>query len=334
MLKKPLAVVVLAAGIGTRMKSNLPKVLHPLMGRAMLSYVLDQAESLKPQKNILVVGHKADQVEEVFKDRQGIFVRQLPQLGTGHALQVAQKELESFQGMVVVLSGDVPLIEKETLKELIRVHQQEKAVLTLISTEIEDPKGYGRIIREPQGQLRRIVEEKDATPEERRIREINTGLYCFSSEFLFSSLPQLNRKNRQKEYYLTDLVQTARVKGQPMAALFHPRSEEVLGINDRAELARSNQVLKQRILQALMRQGVTIIDPVTTYIESSVRIGADTVIGPFTIILGKTRIGSKCDIQSHVAIDTATIKDGETIPPFTWIKERIIKNGVKGLGIK
>jgi len=320
MTKKPLAVVILAAGKGTRMKSGLPKVLHPLLGKPMLSYVLDTARSLRPQKNLLVVGHQAKRLIETFPTWPGIFVKQFPQLGTGHALQTAQKEMKSFQGTVMVLYGDVPLIEKGTLTKMLQVHRREKAVLTLISTEIENPKGYGRIIRDPQGHLLKIVEEKDASPQERKIREINTGLYCFDSGFLFSSLSKLTRKNRQKEYYLTDLVQLARGKGLPLSVFFHSRSEEVLGINDRSELARSGQMLRQRILKDLMLKGVTIVDPATTYIESSVRIGSETVIGPFTMIRGNTRIGSRCVISPHVNIDSATIKDGTIIPPFTYIK--------------
>jgi bifunctional UDP-N-acetylglucosamine pyrophosphorylase / glucosamine-1-phosphate N-acetyltransferase len=322
LIKKPLAVVILAAGKGTRMKSTLPKVLHPLLGQPMLQYVLDAARGLRPFKNILVIGHQADRVAKAFPKWPGIFIHQVPQLGTGHALQVTRKELESFRGTVMVLSGDVPLIKKGTLKKLLQVHARSQAALTLISTEVRDPNGYGRIIRDSKGQLLRIVEEKDATPQERSLREINSGLYCFDSEFLFSALSGLTRKNRQKEYYLTDLVTIAREKRRPAAAFLHPRSEEVLGINDRAELARSSQVLRQRTLKELMVQGVTVLDPTTTYIESAVRIGPDTVIGPFTSLLGKTRIGSHCDIQSHVVIDSTTIKDGTTIPPFSYLKKR------------
>lgn len=324
MSKMPLALVILAAGKGTRMKSALPKVLHPLLGKPMLSYVLETAKRLRPFRNILVIGHQGDRVAEAFPDWSGIFVRQVPQLGTGHALQVTQKALDSFQGSVMVLSGDVPLIEKETLKRLIQVHRQGKAVLSLISTEVENPTGYGRIIRDPNGQLVKIVEEKDATPLEREIREINTGLYCFDSKFLFSSLSRLTRKNSQKEYYLTDLIQMACEKRQPVTTHLHPRSEEVLGINDRAELARSGQVLRQRINTDWMQKGVTVLDPLTTYIEPSVRIGPDTSIGPFTVLLGKTRIGARCRISSHVVIEGSTLKDGITIPPFSWINNQVL----------
>jgi bifunctional UDP-N-acetylglucosamine pyrophosphorylase/glucosamine-1-phosphate N-acetyltransferase len=268
------------------------------------------------------VGYQAKRLIEAFPTWPGIFVKQFPQLGTGHALQTAQKEMKNFQGTVLVLYGDVPLIEKGTLTKMLQVHRREKAVLTLISTEIENPKGYGRIIRNPQGHLLKIVEEKDASPQERKIREINTGFYCFDSGFLFSSLSKLTRKNRQKEYYLTDLVQLAQEKALPVSTFFHSRSEEVLGINDRSELARSSQMLRQRVLKDQMLKGVTIVDPATTYIESSVRIGSETVIGPFTMIRGNTRIGSRCVISPHVNIDSATIKDGTIIPPFTYIKSR------------
>lgn len=325
MRKKPLSVVILAAGKGTRMKSDLPKMLHPLLGKPMLGYVLDAAKRLKPAKNIMVVGHQAERVRGTFREWIGIFVYQSPQLGTGHALKLAQKELESSQGTVLVLSGDVPLIETGTLKKLLQLHLREAAVLTLISTEVKDPKGYGRIIRNPQKQVARIIEEKDASQLERLIREINTGLYAFDSEFLFSALSGLTRKNRQKEYYLTDLVQLAREKGLPVAVLCHSKPEEVLGVNDREELARSGQVLRERILKEWMHRGVTIIDPLTTYIEGTVRIGPDTVICPFTCLRGKTRIGSHCEIQSHVVIDGAIIKDGISVPPFSWIKNRTVK---------
>ena len=196
--RKPLAVVILAAGKGTRMKSDLPKVLHPLLGKPMLDYVLDTARSMRPQKNLLVVGHQAELLEEAFRTWPGVFVKQSPQLGTGHALQMAQKEMKGFQGTVLVLYGDVPLIEKGTLTKMLQVHKKEKAVLTLISTNVADPKGYGRIIRDPQGRLLKIVEEKDASPQERQVREINTGLYCFDSGFLFSSLSKLTPKKPAK----------------------------------------------------------------------------------------------------------------------------------------
>jgi bifunctional UDP-N-acetylglucosamine pyrophosphorylase / glucosamine-1-phosphate N-acetyltransferase len=328
--KSPLAVVILAAGKGTRMNSDLPKVLHPLMGRPLLAYVIKAAEALKPEKNLIVVGHQAPRVQAAFPDFKGAFVLQSPQWGTGHALQTAQTALTSFKGAVLVLSGDVPLIGQDTLKELIRRFRKDQAALALISTIVEKPFGYGRILRDNRQQLIGIVEEKDALPEEKAIREINTGLYCFDSEFLFSALSGLTRKNKQKEYYLTDLVRLAGERGLPMTTLVHPRYEEVLGINDRAELARSGRLLRQEINQEWMRRGVTLLDPATTYIEPTVHIGTDTVIGPFTMISGKTRIGSGCLIQSHVVIEEARVKDEATLPPFTRVKKQTVrKNDLK-----
>lgn len=322
MAKTPLAVVILAAGKGTRMKSDLPKVLHPLLGKPLLHYVLETVKGLHVQKTVLVIGHQAERVREAFPHFSGVFVEQVPQLGTGHALQTAQKELKDFQGRILVLYGDVPLIEKGTLRRLLHMHRRSGAVMSLITTELEHPHGYGRIVRDPQGEILRIVEEKDASAEERSIREVNTGIYVFDSAFLFSSLAGLTKKNKQMEYYLTDLVWLAREKGLFVSTLLHSPSPEVLGINDREELARSSRILQEKILQELMRQGVTVIDPSTTYIESTVRIGQDTVVHPFTAILGKTRIGSWCRISSHVVIDTATIRDGAVIPPFSWIKQQ------------
>jgi bifunctional UDP-N-acetylglucosamine pyrophosphorylase/glucosamine-1-phosphate N-acetyltransferase len=322
---KPLALVILAAGKGTRMKSDLPKVLHPLMGRPLLDYVLKTAKALKPQQVVIVVGHQAPRVQAAFPDFKEAFVLQSPQLGTGHALQTAQKALVSFKGTVLVLSGDVPLIGKETLKQLIRRFQKEETALALITTVLKNPFGYGRIIRDSRQHLLRIVEEKDATPAERGIQEINTGLYCFDSEFLSSSLSRLTRKNRQKEYYLTDLVHMAGEQGLPMATMVHPYSEEVLGINDRDELARSSQLLRQRINQKWMQQGVTLLDPTSTYIEPSVRIGPDTVIGPFTLLLGETRIGSGCRVHSHTIIEESIVRDEVTLLPFSCIKGQVVR---------
>jgi bifunctional UDP-N-acetylglucosamine pyrophosphorylase / glucosamine-1-phosphate N-acetyltransferase len=335
MTNNPLALVILAAGKGTRMKSDLPKVLHPLLGRPMLDHVLNTAKGLRPLKNIVVVGHQAQRVREAFPDFSGIFILQSPQLGTGHALQTVAKELISFKGVILVLSGDVPLIEKETLKQLITRFRKDKAVLALISTDVKNPYGYGRIIRDTRGKLLRIVEEKDATHKERAIQEINTGLYCFDSEFLFSALSKLTPQNRQKEYYLTDLVRIAGEMGLPMAAMIHPNPEEVLGVNDRAELARSNYVLRQRINKDWMQRGVTLLDPTSIYIEPSVRIGSDTVISPFTMLLGRTRIGSHCLIQSHTVIEEAILKDGVSIPPFSFIKKQVVRDkGSKGPGVQ
>ena len=321
---KPVAIVILAAGKGTRMKSDLPKVLQPLLGRPMLDYVLETARQLKAQKTLVVIGHQAGLVRETYKDEQVVFIHQRPQLGTGHAVQTTRKELDSFQGTVLVLSGDVPIIRPSTLKDLLKNHWKEKVVLSLISTVVDAPKGYGRIIRDSRGWLEKIVEEKDASPRERRINEINTGIYCFEKEFLFSFLPRLRRKNQQKEYYLTDLIHLALRENLKVAVTLHPEAEEVLGINSHRELARTNRILRQEVLDHWMRQGVSILDPSTTYIEKTVRIGSNCVIGPFSVLLGKTRIGTNCVIHSHVVIENSVVKDGLTILPFSRILNRVM----------
>jgi bifunctional UDP-N-acetylglucosamine pyrophosphorylase/glucosamine-1-phosphate N-acetyltransferase len=321
---KPFAIVILAAGKGTRMKSDLPKVLHPLLGRPMLDYVLETARQLKAQKTLVVVGHQAERVQETFKNHKVIFIHQQPQLGTGHAVQMAQGELASSQGQVLVLSGDVPLLQKETLKQLLQLQRRAKASLSLLTTEVEDPKGYGRIVRDLEGRVTKIVEEKEALPQEREIKEINAGIYCFDANFLFRFLPRLSRKNKQKEYYLTDLVHLACRENLQVSAYRYPCSEEVLGINDHRELARSGQILRQQVLDDWMRQGVSILDPSTTYIEKTVRIGSNCVIGPFSVLLGKTRIGTNCVIHSHVVIENSVVKNGLTILPFSRIMNRVM----------
>jgi bifunctional UDP-N-acetylglucosamine pyrophosphorylase/glucosamine-1-phosphate N-acetyltransferase len=285
----------------------------------MLSYVLKTARQLKTQRTLVIIGHQFEKVRETFGQYPVTFVLQQPQLGTGHAVQKTQKELASFRGTVLVLSGDVPLIRASTLTALLEHHRKEKAALSLISTAVEAPRGYGRIIRDPRGGLEKIVEEKDASAAERRIKEINTGIYCFEKEFLFEFLPRLRRKNQQKEYYLTDLVGLARKEKLKVAIALHPESAEVLGINSLRELARSSQILRQEVLNHWMDQGVRILDPATTYIEQAVQIGPDTEIGPFTVLQGKTRIGTHCIIQSHTVIENATVRDGSTIPAFSRI---------------
>ncbi|MBI5585764.1 MAG: bifunctional N-acetylglucosamine-1-phosphate uridyltransferase/glucosamine-1-phosphate acetyltransferase [Deltaproteobacteria bacterium] len=322
---KSLAIIILAAGKGTRMKSELPKVLHPLLGRPLLSHVLENARSLRPEKTVVVVGHQAELVRQSFAHPGLTFVSQVPQLGTGHAVRQAAKDLDHFPGTILVLSGDIPLVSGATLKRLIQAHRRSGSPVTLLSTVLEEPCGYGRIIRDDRGGLLRIREEKDAAPEEQRLKEVNAGIYCFEADFLFSSLPRLSRRNRQREYYLTDLIEMAQVAERPVTVFLHPRAEEVLGINDRAELARTGRLLRRQINEDWMRRGVTLLDPDTAYIESDVRIGPDTTIGPYTVLAGRTRIGRGCTIPSHCVLENVRLKDGAQIDPFTRIRNGRIK---------
>jgi bifunctional UDP-N-acetylglucosamine pyrophosphorylase/glucosamine-1-phosphate N-acetyltransferase len=322
---KSLAIIILAAGKGTRMKSELPKVLHPLLGRPLLSHVLETARRLQPEKTVVVVGHQAERVRQSFQSPGLVFASQVPQLGTGHAVRQAAKELDRFPGTVLVLSGDIPLVTADTLKRLIQVHRRSGSPVTLLSTVLEKPYGYGRIVRDDRGGLLRIKEEKDATPEERLIQEVNAGIYCFAADFLFRALPRLSRRNRQREYYLTDLIELARVADRPVTVFRHPRAEEVLGINDRIELARTGRLLRRRINEDWMGRGVTLLDPDSAYIESGVRIGPDSTIGPFTVLTGRTRIGRDCRVEAHCALENARLDDGARIEPFTRVCNGRIK---------
>ena len=322
---KSLAIVILAAGKGTRMKSDLPKVLHPLLGRPLLGHVLETAQKLRPEKTVVVIGHQAELVRKSC-DRPGLtFVIQAPQLGTGHAVRQAAKELRHFPGTILVLSGDIPLVTRETLKGLIQAHGRSRAPVTLLSTLLEEPFGYGRIVRDPEGGLLRITEEKDATAAERRIQEVNAGIYCFAADFLFNALPRLSCKNKQQEYYLTDLIGMARRAEQPVTLFLQGRSEEVLGINDRAELARTSRLLRRQINNDWMRQGVTLQDPESTYIEKDVRISPDTTIGPFTALTGRTRIGRGCRIASHCVLENARLEGGAAVGPFAHVRDGRIR---------
>ncbi|MFH1386875.1 MAG: sugar phosphate nucleotidyltransferase [bacterium] len=236
--------IVLAAGKGTRMKSDLPKVFHPILGEPMLSYVLKTVAKLKPQKTIVVVGHKKELITDHYKDWPIEFVVQAEQLGTGHAVMQAEGQLRGISGNVLVLAGDVPMISKKTLKSLVEFHEKHQAVATDLTAELEDAGNYGRIVRDEAGQVLRIVEKKDATPEELKIKEFNTGTFCFNKEALFSALKEVKAENVQKEYYLTDTLEIMRRRGLPIAAYKTANYQETLGINTREELLQMEQMIR------------------------------------------------------------------------------------------
>jgi bifunctional UDP-N-acetylglucosamine pyrophosphorylase/glucosamine-1-phosphate N-acetyltransferase len=310
-----LHVVILAAGQGTRMKSGLPKVLHPVAGRPMIQHVLSAARAAGPASIVLVVGHRADLVQEQLGGEGVAFAIQSPQLGTAHALQQAEPLLAGKSGTVILLSGDVPLLKPATLQRLLDTHRSGGAAATVVTAMVERPYGYGRIVR-TDGRLARIVEERDATPAERQIREINGGIYAFDLAPLFESLRGIASQNAQGEYYLTDLVGIYRRKKLPVDTLVVDDPLEIRGINSRTELAEVSRLVRQNKNEELMAAGVTIIDPATTYIEPDVQIGADTVIHPGVIIEGRTRIGSMCEIQGHVRIADCEIGDRVRINNF------------------
>jgi bifunctional UDP-N-acetylglucosamine pyrophosphorylase/glucosamine-1-phosphate N-acetyltransferase len=322
-------VLVLAAGKGTRMKSAIAKVLHPAAGRPLIDYVLDVAASLDPTSVTVVVGHQGEAVERRVAGRPGVrSVRQEPQLGTAHAVLQAERALAGQAGTVVLLSGDVPLLSARTVRTLLDTHVSKRAAATVLTARLEDPFGYGRIVRE-DGEIARIVEERDASPSERAIDEINTGVYAFDVEALFSALRQVASTNAQGEYYLTDLVGLFRAAGRPVGTVPVPEAREILGVNSRADLARVGAIVRQQVNEQLMAAGVTLIDPATTYIDAGVTVGPDTVIHPNVYLEGRTRIGSHCEILPNVRIVDGVIGDHVVINSFTVISESTVASDVR-----
>jgi bifunctional UDP-N-acetylglucosamine pyrophosphorylase/glucosamine-1-phosphate N-acetyltransferase len=323
-----IATIILAAGKGTRMKSDLVKVLHPLSGVPMLSYTIDLSlNGIKASKTIVVVGYQADQIKKRFNDPQLQFALQKEQLGTGHAVLQAIPFLQGFTGTVLILCGDVPLIKVETLHTFFSAFREKGAALSILTAVVEHPFGYGRIIRDSEGWLEKIVEEKDATEEERLIREINTGMYCMRAPLLIDELKEIGKENIQGEYYLTDLVQIARKKGFRCSAHWVGDPLEVMGINTRFDLAMANEVLRQEKVKTLMLSGVTVIDPKTTYVDRTVEVGRDTILFPNCILQAKTRIGERCLIESNSKISDSIIDDEVTIRPNSVITESKIEKG-------
>ena len=321
-------VVVLAAGQGTRMKSDLPKVLHSIAGRPLIEYVLRTADTVAPATVTVIVGHGAGVVQERLAIRSNLrFALQRPQLGTAHALQQAEPALAGRSGTLVLLSGDVPLLTGKTLQELVEKHRGAGAAATVVTATVERPYGYGRIVRS-DGQIARIVEERDASPTERYIKEINSGIYAFDLAPLFDALRGIASQNAQGEFYLTDLIAIYRRRKLPVATLMIENPEEIRGINSRTELAEVSRVVRQTKNEELMAAGVTLIDPATTYIEPDVEIGADTVIHPGVIIEGSTTIGAACEIQGHVRIADSHIGDRVTINNFCLIVGARVAHGV------
>ena len=320
-------VVILAAGQGTRMKSQLPKVLHPVAGRPMLEHVLDAAATVAPATVTVIVGHAGATVRQRLAGRTDLtFAVQEPQLGTAHALQQAEPILTGKSGTVILLSGDVPLLTGRTLERLLKAHSSATAAATVVTALVERPYGYGRVVR-VDGQIARIVEERDASPAERQIREINSGIYAFDLPPLFDALRGIASQNAQGEFYLTDLVSIYRRRKLPVETLVVDDPQEIRGINSRTELAEVGTLVRQKKNEELMAAGVTLVDPATTYIDPRAEIGADTVIHPGVVIEGPTRIGRACEIQAHVRIADAQIGDHVNVNSFCVIVESTIASG-------
>ena len=304
-----LGVILLAAGQGTRMKSETPKVLHPLGGKALFLHALETARRLDPTIVTIVVGHGAAAVQKAHPSIGVTWVTQERQLGTGHAVLCAKQAHEGFTGEVLILSGDVPLIRERTLRAMLEHHRSRRAALTLLTAQLEEPKGYGRILRDGSGAIAGIVEEKDAIPEQRKIREVNAGIYVASAPFLFTALNGVKNHNQQGEYYLPDIVGIGLAQRRTIETVTVEDPREMMGINSREELAAMEKNLRQSINQKWMQAGVTLKDPDTTYIEESVTIGKDTVIGPNTQLCGQTVIGARCRIDGSAFLTDAVIGD-------------------------
>jgi bifunctional UDP-N-acetylglucosamine pyrophosphorylase/glucosamine-1-phosphate N-acetyltransferase len=291
------------------MKSSLPKVLHPLGGKALFLHPLDTARRLNPQKIVVIIGHGSEAVRRACADEPIEWVVQETQLGTGHAVLAAKDNFRGFSGSILILSGDVPLITEPSLTALLRQHDNEKAALTLMTACVDKPKGYGRIVRDSQGRIAGTVEERDATQAEKSIREVNAGIYVAMPEFLFAALKRVNNRNQQGEYYLPDVVGIGLREGKKITTLQIDDPREMLGINTREELAAMEKTLQERINGHWMAAGVTLKDPQTTYIDEGVVIGKDTMIGPNTHLRGRTTVGERCRIDGSAYLTDAQIGD-------------------------
>ncbi len=323
-----LHVVILAAGKGTRMKSARPKVLHRVAGRPMVDYVMQAAQSLAPRTTTVVVGHMKELLRDGLNGYPNLsFATQEPQLGTGHALLQTASVLEGQSGFVLLLSGDVPLLKRHTLAGLVTKHQETNAAATVLTAMVDQPYGYGRIVR-VKGRVSRIVEERDASPVQRKIKEINSGVYVFSLAPLFEALRGLATGNAQGEYYLTDLISTYRRRRRAVETVVLEDPNEIRGINSRSELAEASRIVRQKKNEELMAAGVTIEDPATTYIDDDVVIGADTVIHPGVHIEGRTQIGQACEIHSGVRIINSVLDDRVTVQNHC-----VINGGKLGAGV-
>ena len=317
-------VVILAAGLGKRMKSSLPKVMHPLNGKPLFLHVLTTARRLKPDRVAIIIGHGAEKVRQTYRDDDVRWVFQEQQLGTGHAVLCAKDSFGDFAGDILILSGDVPLISERTLSAMIHWHRQHNASLTLLTALLKEPRGYGRILRHADGDIAGIVEEQDATNAQQQIEEINAGIYIVSAPFLFSALEKVKNDNEQGEYYLPDIAAIALQQGERVATVKAEDAREVMGINTREELAQMEKTLQERINRKWMDNGVTLKDPHTTYIDSDVVIGKDTVVGPNTHLRGNTVVGERCQIDGSAYLTDTQIGD-EVHVKFSVVMKSLAK---------
>ncbi|MBP1890287.1 bifunctional UDP-N-acetylglucosamine pyrophosphorylase/glucosamine-1-phosphate N-acetyltransferase [Clostridium moniliforme] len=321
--------LILAAGQGKRIKSDIPKVLHKVCGKEMVNHVIDNMRKANIEDVNVIIGKGAELVKEGTKERNVSYSLQEEQLGTGHAVKCATDFLKGKKGTVIVFAGDAPLTKESTIENLIKEHEENKNSATLLSAMVEDPTGYGRIIRDSNGDVLKIVEHKDCNEEELLVNEMNAAMYCFDIEELLNSLEKLSNNNNQGEYYLTDVIGILKDEGKKIGAVVTDY-EDTIGVNSRVQLAEAEEILRNRINNIHLNNGVTLIDPKATYIGVDVKIGKDTIIYPGTIIEGNTVIGSDCLIMQNCRIKDSKINDGATIESSVILDSEIGKNTTVG----
>jgi bifunctional UDP-N-acetylglucosamine pyrophosphorylase / glucosamine-1-phosphate N-acetyltransferase len=319
-------IVILAAGLGTRMKSGLAKALHPLAGLPLIQHVLKAVSGVTPEKVVLVLGHQADRVKNALGSSRVTIVLQAEQLGTGHAVQQAVDAIADSSGPVMILCADTPLLTTETLKNAVSLHAKSRAAVTLLTFRTKNPFGYGRVVRGKNGVMR-IVEEKDATAAQKKIEEVNAGIYCFDPRFLLDALASLGKNNAQGEYYLTDTIELARKKKRTVAALLCSDQDEVMGVNSRYDLSRAEAVIRQRTNRRWMSEGVTMLDPESVFIGNEVSLGRDVTLYPNVRIEGRTKIGDTCTVYPGTRIVDSVIAGQVTIKDSSLIEESEIASG-------